>query len=127
VSDQHTTFGQDQLDIAQAEAEHVVQPHGMADDLGWEAMAMIRTGLGCRPVSFAGLPSGRQLQLTWQCRCKVCNLSPGTWPPTVSAATVPCTLPLLPDVKHRTSYYLKNAKKSPFLPLRLKYCRTVHG
>jgi hypothetical protein len=45
VGDQHATFGQDQLDIAQAEAEHVIQPNGVADDPGREAMAMIRTGL----------------------------------------------------------------------------------
>jgi hypothetical protein len=52
VGNQHGTFGEDQLDIAQAEAEHMIQPHGVTDDLGWEAMAMIRTGLGRHPIGF---------------------------------------------------------------------------
>jgi hypothetical protein len=51
-------LGQDQLDIAQAEAEDVVQPHGMVDDLGWEPIARIGGGLGRHPASFAHpLPS----------------------------------------------------------------------
>jgi hypothetical protein len=52
MGDQHATFGQDQLDIAQAEAEHVIQPDSVADDLSREAMAMIRIGLGRHPGSF---------------------------------------------------------------------------
>ena len=45
VSDHHAALGQDQLDVAQTEAEHVIQPHGVADDLSWKAMAVARTGL----------------------------------------------------------------------------------
>jgi hypothetical protein len=40
----NASFGQKQLDIPQAEAEHVVQPDGVADDLGGEAMAVMRIG-----------------------------------------------------------------------------------
>src|SRR6185437_7258259 len=72
MGDQDAALSQDQLNIAEAEAEHMIQPHGVTDDLGREAMAMIRTGLGRDPVSFAGPPSRRQLRLTWQCPT-------GTW------------------------------------------------
>jgi hypothetical protein len=43
----------------------MMQPHGVADDLGREAMAMIRTGLRRHLASFAGPPSRRHLRLTW--------------------------------------------------------------
>ena len=33
-----------QLNIPQAEAEHVIQPDSMADDLGGKAMAVVRVG-----------------------------------------------------------------------------------
>jgi hypothetical protein len=33
-----TAFSQDQLDVAQTEAEDVIQPHGVTDDLSREAM-----------------------------------------------------------------------------------------
>jgi hypothetical protein len=46
----------------------VVQPHGVADDLGRKAMAVVRTGLWCHPVSFAYLSPGHQPRLTWQCQ-----------------------------------------------------------
>jgi hypothetical protein len=50
VGDDDTTFRQDQLDIPQAEAEHVVQPHGMADDLSGEPMTVVggRAVASCR-------------------------------------------------------------------------------
>ena len=35
VRDEDTAFGKDQLEVAQARAKDVVQPNGMADDLGW--------------------------------------------------------------------------------------------
>ncbi len=38
VAHHHAPFGQDQLDIPQAQAEHVIEPHGMADELGREAV-----------------------------------------------------------------------------------------
>ena len=44
IGDDNAPLGQEQLDITQAEAEHVVQPDSMADDLGREAMAVVRVG-----------------------------------------------------------------------------------
>lgn len=41
VGHDRAPLGQDQLDISQAEAEHVVEPHGMADDLGWKPVTGI--------------------------------------------------------------------------------------
>jgi hypothetical protein len=35
-------LGQDQLDVAQAEAEYVVEPDGVADDLSGEPVTRIR-------------------------------------------------------------------------------------
>jgi len=43
VGDHNAALGQGLLDITQAEAEPVMQPHGMADDIGREAMAPIQT------------------------------------------------------------------------------------
>ena len=39
-------FGEDQLNIPEAQAEDVVEPDGVADDLGWEAVAWEGGGLG---------------------------------------------------------------------------------
>lgn len=39
VGEEHTAFSEDQLDIAKAEAEYMIQPDGVTDDLGGEAMA----------------------------------------------------------------------------------------
>ncbi|HWX49258.1 MAG TPA: hypothetical protein VNZ61_14485 [Roseomonas sp.] len=36
MGDRDLMFGQDQLDIAQAQAEHVIKPDGVPDDLGRE-------------------------------------------------------------------------------------------
>jgi len=41
VGDHDAALGQDQLDVAQAEAEEVVQPHGVVDDRSRKAMARI--------------------------------------------------------------------------------------
>jgi hypothetical protein len=40
VADHHVAGGQDQLDVTQAEAETVIQPDRMLDDLGWMALAI---------------------------------------------------------------------------------------
>ena len=61
-------FSQDQLDVTQTETEHVIQPDGMADDLGCKPMPRKRGGLVCHLVSFARLPLKRQQELTWQRR-----------------------------------------------------------
>jgi hypothetical protein len=39
VGDDHASLGQQQLDAPPAQAEHVVEPDGVADDLGRKAMA----------------------------------------------------------------------------------------
>ena len=46
MADDNAPLGQDKLHLAQAQAEHVVQPDGVADDLGWEAVARVGGGLG---------------------------------------------------------------------------------
>ena len=61
------TFRQDQLDIAQAEAEDVIQPDRMADNVGGKPVSRIRGGFGCHSVSLAHLPHRRQPPLTCQC------------------------------------------------------------
>jgi len=53
VRDRHAALGQDQLDLAQAQAEHVIQPHRVADDLGREAVAGVGRGLGHHPTILA--------------------------------------------------------------------------
>ena len=54
IGDDDTPLGQDQLNIAQTEAEYVMQPNSVADDLGGKPMAVVRVGwqlhaasLGC--------------------------------------------------------------------------------
>ena len=56
-------FGQNQLDVAQAETEHVIQPDGVADDLGRKPMPRIRGGLVRHAVSIGCLPLKRHRQL----------------------------------------------------------------
>jgi hypothetical protein len=53
IGDGNTTLGQEQLDISQAEAEHIVQPDGMTDDLGGEAMTVVRVGLWLHAATVA--------------------------------------------------------------------------
>ena len=50
AGDQDATLGQDELDVAQTEAEHVIQPTGVADDLTRKAMTAIqgRLSWSCR-------------------------------------------------------------------------------
>ena len=42
VRHRDATIGERVLDIAKVETEPVVQPNGMADDLGWKAVASIQ-------------------------------------------------------------------------------------
>jgi hypothetical protein len=49
VGENNAPFSQKQLDIPQAEAEHVIQSDGMADDLGGKAMAIVWVGRGFMP------------------------------------------------------------------------------
>ena len=45
VADRGAPFGEDQLNSPEAQAEDVVEPDGVADDLGWEAIARVGGGL----------------------------------------------------------------------------------
>ena len=53
VGDGDSTLRQEVLDVSEAQAEPVVQPDGVADDLGWEPMTAVA---GCRAVHLATLP-----------------------------------------------------------------------
>lgn len=59
----HATFGQQQLDIPQAQTEHVIGPDGVTDDLGGEAMAVMRVWCRSHPASFTRLQSTHQFML----------------------------------------------------------------
>lgn len=52
VGDEDAALCQKQLDVPQAQAEHAIRPHGVADDLGGEAMPTIGRELGRHPDSF---------------------------------------------------------------------------
>ena len=41
VGDRNASLGQQVLNIPEAESESVIEPHGVADDLGWESVAVI--------------------------------------------------------------------------------------
>jgi hypothetical protein len=41
VGDDDASFGEEVLDIPEAQRKPVVEPHGVADDLGWESVAVI--------------------------------------------------------------------------------------
>ena len=55
VGDDNASLSQEQLNIPQAEAEHVVQPDSVADDLGGEPMAVVGIGWRLHAASLAGL------------------------------------------------------------------------
>ena len=63
VGDDNASFSQDQLHIAQAEAEYVVQPHGMADDLGRKSMTIVGVRWRLHAASFTALQRVGQTQL----------------------------------------------------------------
>jgi hypothetical protein len=70
VRDHHTTVGEDELGIPQAEAERVIQPHCMSDDLARKPMAAILRRLSAHSGSLPRPPSIRQSRLTWQCHSR---------------------------------------------------------
>ena len=59
IRDDNATFSQKQLDIPKADAEHVVQPDSVADDLGGKAVAVVRIGRGFHAASLSWSPIGR--------------------------------------------------------------------
>ena len=64
IGDDNATFSEDQLDISQAEAEHVIQPYSVADDLGGKAMAVVRIWWRFHSASLAGLKADCQSRLS---------------------------------------------------------------
>ena len=63
MEDGNATFSQKSLDIPQAEAEHVIQPDRMADDLRGKAMAIVWVGWRLHAASLAGLKPACQTRL----------------------------------------------------------------
>ena len=63
VGDIDATLSQDQLNIPQAEAERVVQPDGMADDLGGEPTTIVRVGWRLHHASLTRLQATGQDRL----------------------------------------------------------------
>jgi hypothetical protein len=55
VGDDNAALSQEQLNIPQAEAEHVIQPDRIADDLGGEPVAVVGIGWRLHAASLAGL------------------------------------------------------------------------
>ena len=55
VGDHDAALSQEQLNVPQAEAEHVVEPDGVADGLGWEPMAVVAVGWRLHAASLARL------------------------------------------------------------------------
>src|ERR1700722_13692836 len=60
----HAPFGEDELDIPQAEAEEVIQPYCVADDLARKSMAAIEGRLSAHSGSFPWPTSTCQSRLT---------------------------------------------------------------
>ena len=56
MADDNAPLSPKQLDVTQAEAEHVIQPHSMANDFGPEAMAVLWVGVSLHALSL-GHPS----------------------------------------------------------------------
>ena len=63
IGHNNATLGQQKLNISKAEAEHVIQPDSMADDLGGKAMAVVWVGRGLHAASLAGLKPAGQTRL----------------------------------------------------------------
>ena len=63
VGDGNAPLGQKQLNIPQAKAEHVIQPHSVADNLGRKTMAIVWVGWRLHVASLVRPPRGRQTRL----------------------------------------------------------------
>jgi hypothetical protein len=70
IGDDDAPLSKKELDIPQSEAEHMIQPDGMADGLGGESMAIVRVGCGLHAHSLAWVRLGYQApdQGSEQCR-----------------------------------------------------------
>ena len=60
----HTTLGQKKFDIPEAQAEDVVEPHRVADQLCRKAVAMVRIGRLSHPAMVALAAADDQTRLT---------------------------------------------------------------
>src|SRR4051794_19740360 len=60
IGDDNASLSQKQLNITQAEAEHMIQPDSMADDLGGEPMAVVRVWWRLHTDSLVRSRHGRQ-------------------------------------------------------------------
>ena len=47
-------LGEEVLDVSEAQAEAVVEPDGMADDLRWESVSAVARCIGLHRASLAG-------------------------------------------------------------------------
>ena len=54
VGDDDPAFGEEIFDVSEAEAEAVVQPDCVADDLGWESVSAVARRIGFHRVSLPG-------------------------------------------------------------------------
>ena len=53
LGDGNKPLGQERLNIPQAEAEYMIQPHSIAANLGGKAMAVVRVGWRLHAASLA--------------------------------------------------------------------------
>jgi hypothetical protein len=72
MRDADAPFGQGQLHLTQAQAKHMVEPEGMADDLGREAGPGEGRGLWRHPISLARPGHSDQRPASWQCPSLPC-------------------------------------------------------
>ncbi len=63
IGDDNASLSQKQLNITQAEAEHMIQPDSMADDLGGEPMAVVRVWWWLHALTVVRFPPGCQTLL----------------------------------------------------------------
>ena len=63
IGDNHAAFGKDQLDVAKTQAKHVVKPDRMADQLGREAVTVVRVWRLLHPTILPHAGRVRQAQL----------------------------------------------------------------
>jgi hypothetical protein len=64
VGDNHTSFSQQQFDVSEAQTEYVIQPDRVADQIGGEAVAMVRVGRLSHPTILAQAAPADQTPLT---------------------------------------------------------------
>jgi HAD superfamily hydrolase (TIGR01509 family) len=64
VGDDDATLGEDQLNIPQAQAEHVVQPDRVADNLRWKAVAVVWVRWQLHAANLASVFECRQTRVT---------------------------------------------------------------